>query len=279
MTAQPIRRSLKDVTPIRAAEPAEAPAAPEPGVETPAPVVETEPAAKAEAAPAAPAKPRRTRRNLLIAALPIALAVGGGYMWATGGRYVGTEDAYVQQDRVSVMPQVSGQIASVLVGENDAVAAGQTLFTIDDSAYRSAVEEAQAKLQSARLEVEKLKAAYAQAQSEAGTARDALAMAETSDARQQKLLKSGVVPQATADEQRAGVAAGAGRGRAGREPGAERQGGARGRSRHRYGRASRGAAGAGVAACGGARSRAYPDHRVAGRAWSARPTGCSRGSM
>ncbi len=199
MTAQPSRRSLEDVTRIRAAR-AEAPAAPEPAVEAPAPVVETEPEAEAEAAPAAPAKPRRTGRKLLIAALPLALAIGGGYMWATGGRYVGTEDAYVQQDRVSVVPQVSGQIASVMVGENDAVAAGQTLFTIDDSAYRSAVEEDQAKLQSARLEVEKLKAAYAQAQSEAGTARDALATAETRDARQQQLLKSGVVPQATADD-------------------------------------------------------------------------------
>ena len=59
--------------------------------------------------------------------------------------------------------------------------AGQTLFTIDDAVYRSAVEEDQAKLQSARLEVEKLKAAYAQAQSEAATARDALATAETRD--------------------------------------------------------------------------------------------------
>ena len=80
----------------------------------------------------APAKPSRTKRKLLIAALPIALVVGGGYIWATGGRYVGTEDAYVQQDRVSVVPQVSGQIASVEVAENDTVVAGQTLFTIDD---------------------------------------------------------------------------------------------------------------------------------------------------
>ena len=72
------------------------------------------------AAPRAPtrrrgsgAKPRRGRRRLLIAALPLALALGGGYVWATGGRYVATEDAYVKQDRVSVVPQVSGQIATV----------------------------------------------------------------------------------------------------------------------------------------------------------------------
>jgi membrane fusion protein, multidrug efflux system len=149
---------------------------------------------------AAPVRPKRTRRRLLIAALPLVLALGGGYAWVTGGRYVETEDAYVKQDRISVMPQVSGQIETVGVGENDPVKAGATLFTIDPAVYESAVEEDRAKLESARLEVEKLKAAYAQARSEAATAKDALATAETQDDRQQSLLKSGVVPQATADD-------------------------------------------------------------------------------
>ena len=70
-------------------------------------------------------------RRIAIVALPLALAAGGGYAWVTGGRYVGTEDAYVQQDRVTVMPQVSGQIASVAVAENEHVSAGESLFTID----------------------------------------------------------------------------------------------------------------------------------------------------
>ena len=69
----------------------------------------------------------------------------------TGGRFVATEDAYVKQDRISVVPQVSGPIAQVMVGENDVVAAGQTLFTLDAAAYRTTVEQDQAKLESARL--------------------------------------------------------------------------------------------------------------------------------
>ncbi len=190
MNAQPSKRSIDEATPLRVAEaPAERPAE----AEAPA----TAPVAAPEPQPAAP---RRGRRRLLIAALPLALVVGGGYMWATGGRFVGNQDAYVKQDRVSVVPQVSGQIAKVGVEENDTVKAGQLLFTIDDSAYRSAVEEDRARLQQARLEVEKLKAAYQQATSEEGTARDALATAETRNDRQQTLLKSGVVPQATADD-------------------------------------------------------------------------------
>ncbi|MFO1144313.1 MAG: HlyD family secretion protein [Amaricoccus sp.] len=182
MNAQPSKRSLEEATPLRVAE------APQPEAAAPA------------AAPAKPARRSRGRRNLLIAALPLALVVGGGYMWATGGRFVGTEDAYVKQDRVSLMPQVSGQIAQVAVAENEAVKAGQLLFTIDDSAYRSAVEEDKARLEQARLDVQRLKAAYQQAVSEQSTAQDALATAQTRDERQQSLLKSGVVPQATADD-------------------------------------------------------------------------------
>jgi len=70
---------------------------------------------------------RRSKRRLMIAVLPLVLALGGGYAWVTGGRYVETEDAYVQQNRVNVVPQVSGQIADVAVVENEAVAAGQRL--------------------------------------------------------------------------------------------------------------------------------------------------------
>ena len=49
--------------------------------------------AAAEEAPHAPRPSRGPaggggRRRLLIAAVPLALALGGGYVWATGGRYV-----------------------------------------------------------------------------------------------------------------------------------------------------------------------------------------------
>ena len=55
---------------------------------------------------------------------------------------------------------------------------------------------AQARLASARLDVERLKAAYDEAVAEAGTARDSFETARTQDDRQQKLLGSGVVSHA-----------------------------------------------------------------------------------
>ena len=77
----------------------------------------------------------------------------GGYMWVTGGRYVSTEDAYVKQDRVTVMPQVSGQIATVSVAENQPVKAGARSSPSTTSSYRATVAEDEARLQSARLDV------------------------------------------------------------------------------------------------------------------------------
>lgn len=184
-------------------EPEEQPAEPEAAPESPAaapsrPEAEAEAAKAPEGAPDVP--PRRRLRRLATIALPLALAIGGGYAWVTGGRYVATEDAYVQQDRVTVMPQVSGQIASVGVSENDTVQAGEMLFTTDDAAYRNAVEAAEARLASARLDVEKMKAAYAEAVSQADTAREALETATSQNERQQALLDRGVVAQAAADQ-------------------------------------------------------------------------------
>ncbi len=172
-------------------------AAPEAAADAPA-EAELAPEAAEETAPEA--SPGRRLRRAAIIALPLALAIGGGYAWVTGGRYVATEDAYVQQDRVTVMPQVSGQIASVRVAENDTVQAGETLFTTDAAAYRNAVEAARARLASARLDVEKMKAAYAEAVSQADTAGEALETAKSQNDRQQALLDRGVVAQAGADQ-------------------------------------------------------------------------------
>ena len=119
----------------------------------------------------------------------------------TGGRYIETEDAYVQQNRVNVVPQVSGQIAARRASARTRSSPpARRCSALDDATYRSAVEAAEARLASARLEVERLKAAFAQAVAEAATARESLATTRTQDERQQALLASGVVSQSAADD-------------------------------------------------------------------------------
>ena len=150
-------------------------------------------------APAAPPK-RNLRRILLMASVPVALLLVGGYFWLTGGRYASTDNAYVQQDRVTVTAEVSGRIVEAAVKENQAVAAGDVLFKIDDQSYKIALASAEAGLASARLQVEELRAAENAAVAAVNAATDDVAFNQKQFDRQQGLLAKQVTSQAANDQ-------------------------------------------------------------------------------
>ncbi len=159
------------------------------------------PAAK-EAQPA-PAPVRRSRRRLyLMLSLPLALAIVGGYFWLASGRYVSTDNAYVQQDRVMIVPEVEGRIVEVGGVENQQVEKGHLLFRLDATQYQVAVQQAEAEVASARLDVERLKAAYAKSNSDQQVADQALSFAQDTFNRQDALQKRGVVAQSGLDQAR-----------------------------------------------------------------------------
>jgi membrane fusion protein (multidrug efflux system) len=102
------------------------------------------------------------RRLLLVGASLAALAGGSYYGWDywTVGRFnVSTDDAYVQADSVTIAPKVSGYLGEVLVGDNEAVKAGQILTRIDDRDYRVSLDQAKADVLAALAAVESKKAA------------------------------------------------------------------------------------------------------------------------
>ena len=61
-----------------------------------------------------------------------------------------TRDGQVQADVVLVAPRVSGPVLHVAVVDNQAVKAGDLLFTLDPSTYQAALREAEAALDVAR---------------------------------------------------------------------------------------------------------------------------------
>lgn len=151
-------------------------------------------------AAAVPEKPKRSRRRFIIMALvPAVLLAIGGYFWLSGGRYASTDNAYVQQDKVTITADVSGRIVEVDARENDHVAAGTVLFRIDPEPYRIALAGSEAALASARLQVEQLRAAYEQAIAEETSAKDDVAFTQKVFERQQGLLKKGIASQANFD--------------------------------------------------------------------------------
>ena len=91
---------------------------------------------------------QKSRRQLLRWGLllggPLLLAVVVGWLWLSGGRYVSTDNAYVQADTVNIATDVEGLVASVAVHDNQRVARGDELFRLDDSTYRIALDRAEA---------------------------------------------------------------------------------------------------------------------------------------
>jgi len=143
---------------------------------------------------------RRFLRRILMGVVPavVILAAIGGY-FATG-RYVGTDNAYVKADIASVSPEVSGNIQSVLVTENQHVAKGQPVLTIDDTNYRIAMAGAEAQLRNVVSSIESDKARYRQKQAALALMQGNVAFAEREFKRQSSLAASNFVSTAKLDE-------------------------------------------------------------------------------
>jgi len=141
---------------------------------------------------------KRLRLPLMIGG-PVLAAIVAGYVYLTGGRYEGTDDAYVQTASVAVSSNVAGRVQEVNVRDNQVVHKGDVLFHLDDEPFRIAVEEAAAQLSSARLQVESLKAGYRQRQAELESARETLTFQKRETDRQQRLLAAGISSQLQVD--------------------------------------------------------------------------------
>jgi len=98
----------------------------------------------------------RYRRPLLLIVLPAVVLVGGFAFYLSGGRYVGTDDAYVGAQKVLITPDISGKVEKVVVREGQHVNQGDTLFEIDPVPFRLALDEAKAKLAQAKTTYDNL---------------------------------------------------------------------------------------------------------------------------
>ena len=116
----------------------------------------------------------RNRRILLIGG-PVLVLVVGVFFYLTGGRYVSTDDAYVQAARADISTEVSGRIAEIDVRDNQHVKKGDVLFRLDPARFNIAVADARAQLAAAMIKVPALKADYRQRLADEAAARNTLA--------------------------------------------------------------------------------------------------------
>jgi len=151
-------------------------------------------------APAHPEKKkRRWTRTALMISVPLLIAAVAAYIWLTGGRYVSTDNAYVQQDVVSISPDVSGRIVQVNVRENQSVKKGDILFVIDPEPYRIALEQANAALARARVSVATLQTDSGSAAADIASANADIQLAQVTYDRQATLMKQGFTTRSALD--------------------------------------------------------------------------------
>jgi len=146
-----------------------APGAPASGHAAPAQPVPIHPTAErpdagvAPLPPHPPARKKVLRRALMLGG--VIVVVGGTTIaYLSGGRYVGTDDAYVKAAQLNVTTDVSGMVKTVEVKEGQRVAAGEVLFRIDPEPFQIALDNAKATELQAEMTVSSLKADYRRAQ-------------------------------------------------------------------------------------------------------------------
>lgn len=136
------------------------------------------------------------RRLALMIAGPTLLIIAAAIYYLLNANTITTDNAYIQQDKVSISAEVGGRIVEVNVRENQQVSAGDLLFRIDPEPYQLAVDEAKAAVASARARLEQLETDYATSNVEIDSALEDIAYFEREYQRQLQLEKTSVTTQA-----------------------------------------------------------------------------------
>jgi membrane fusion protein, multidrug efflux system len=139
------------------------------------------------------------KRIALMVLIPLVILIGGVTYFLANDHYVSTDNAYVQQDKVSVSSEVGGMIVDVAVRENQRVSAGDILFRIDPAPFRIAVEQADASIAAAQVRVTTLQTELGTTGADILAARQNIAFAQTEVRREAELMRRGFTTRARLD--------------------------------------------------------------------------------
>ena len=143
---------------------------------------------------------RTLKRTVFLIVIPLLAICVGLYLYAAGGRYVSTDNAYVKANVIIISPEVSGRVTSVLVVDNQAVEANDVLLQLDSSPLEITLSRARAQMAVIRTELESLRADYGETVVQAQLAEDKVRYLVRRYKRQRKLLKQGLSSEEKHDE-------------------------------------------------------------------------------
>lgn len=159
-----------------------------------------------------PSRTRRRRSRLLLRYCLFALGAAvliAGCLWyyLSGGRYVSTDDTYVQSNVLTVSTDVSGIVDQIPVSEGEKVTKGQVLFRLDPAKFDIALDNARANLDETELTLQSLKADYLHAQHEVAAQQAIVKADQDTFDRYAALVQHGGVTQQQLDDAKYKLAA------------------------------------------------------------------------
>lgn len=140
--------------------------------------------------------PGRWRRIAIMGIVPLIVIVAAVSYWLSLQGKVSTDNAYVQQDKVSVSAEIGGKIVSVAVHEGQQVKAGDVLFVVDQQPYQIQLAQADAAIASAQANATALGSSSALSGAEISAARENIAFAQANLERQHALWVKGFTTKA-----------------------------------------------------------------------------------
>ena len=134
-------------------------------------------------------------RLALLCLGPAILLLVGTYYYATGGRFISSENAYVKADKIAISTDVSGRVSNIHVLENQYVGKGQLLFSLDKSALLIERQGITAELAIISNDITTLQKLYAEKTKELEEGEKSAAFFKKEFDRRVELMKRGVVTQ------------------------------------------------------------------------------------
>lgn len=123
-------------------------------------------------------------------------------VWASGGRFTGTDDAYVRAAKLMVTTDVSGLVTDVDVRQGETVKKGQVLFRIEQRPFQTTLDNDKAVLAQTELDLAALKTTYKSLVGQVKAQEAQVRLTETTYKRYATLAKTNAISAEQLDQAR-----------------------------------------------------------------------------
>ena len=139
-------------------------------------------------------------RSVLLVMIPLVMLCVGLYLYAAGGRYVTTENAYVKANVIIISPEISGRVTMGGIEDNQPVALDQVLLKLDARPYEIELARTRARMDVIGTELNSLRADYREAEVQTEQANEKVKHFKRRLERQKKLRNQGLGIEEQYDE-------------------------------------------------------------------------------